>query len=90
MTRQASIRMSRMIGDGIALAWQVGDITFICDGGASCHMSYSSTGSTNYHESNAYMRTASVVRYTIESYGNLQLTFLSSYGDASLLLRDTT
>ena len=26
-----------------ALAWQVGDLTIICDSGASCHMSYSST-----------------------------------------------
>ena len=27
-----------------ALAWQVGDLTVICDSGASCHMSHSSTG----------------------------------------------
>ena len=26
-----------------ARAWQVGDIPVICDNGASCHMSYSST-----------------------------------------------
>ena len=26
------------------LAWQVGDLTVICDSGASCHMSHSSTG----------------------------------------------
>ena len=37
-----------------ALAWQVGDLTVMCDSGASCHMSHSSTGMINYRESNAY------------------------------------
>ena len=36
-----------------ACAWQVGDIPVICDNGASCHMSYSSTGMLNYRETNA-------------------------------------
>ena len=58
-----------------ALAWQVGDLTVICDSRASYHMSYSSTGMMNYRESNAYMRTASGARYSIEDYGDLPLTF---------------
>ena len=61
-----------------ALAWQVGDLTVICNSGASCHMSHSSSGMINYRESNAYMRTASGSRYPIEGYGNLPLTFRSS------------
>ena len=34
-----------------ALAWQVGDLTVICDSGASCHISHSATGMLNYLES---------------------------------------
>ena len=71
-----------------ALAWQVGDLTLICDSGASCHMSHSSTGMVNYHESNTYMRTASGARYPIEGYGDLPLTFRSSSDGLPLLLRD--
>ena len=51
-------------------------------------MSYSSTGMMNYRESNAYMRTASGVRYPIEGYGDLSRTFRSSSGDGPLLLRN--
>ena len=71
-----------------ALAWRMGDLTVICDSGASCHMSHSSTGMLNYRESNAYMRTASGTRYPIEGYGDLPLTFRSSSGDVPLLLRN--
>ena len=71
-----------------ALAWQVGDLTVICDSGASCHMSHSATGMLNYRGSNAYMRTASGSRYPIEGYGHLPLTFRSSFGDIPLLLRN--
>ena len=71
-----------------ALAWQVGDLTVICDSGASCHMSHSSTGMVNYRESNAYMRKASGSRYSIESYGDLPLTFRSSSENVPLLLRN--
>ena len=71
-----------------ALAWQVGDLTVICDSGTSCHMSHSATGMLNYRESNAYMRTASGSRYPIEGYGDLPLTFRSSSGNVPLLLRN--
>ena len=47
-----------------AFAWQLGDLTVVCDSRASCHMSYSSTGLMNYRESNAYMQTVSGARYT--------------------------
>ena len=73
-------------GSCSALFWQVGDLTVICDSGASCHMS-SSTGMMNYRESNAYVRTASGVRYPIAGYGDLHLTFRSSTGDVPMLLR---
>ena len=71
-----------------ALAWQVGDLTVICDSRASCHMSHSATEMLNYRESNAYIRTASESKYTIEVYGNLPLTFRSSSGNVPLLLRN--
>ena len=71
-----------------ALAPQVGDLTVIFDIGASCHMSYPSTGMMNYRESNAYMRTASGARYPIKGYGDLSLTFRSSSGYVPLLLRN--
>ena len=44
---------------GCALDWQVGNISVICDNGASCHMSSSSTGMINYRETKAFMKTAS-------------------------------
>ena len=68
------------------LAWQMGDLPVICDNGASCHMSHSSTGMINYREANATMRTASGKRYPIEGYGDLPLTFRSSSGEVPLLL----
>ena len=71
-----------------ALAWQVGDPTVICNSGASCHMSYSSTGMLNYRESNAYMRMVSCARYPIEGYGDLPFTFQSSYDGVPLLIRN--
>ena len=81
--------MSRLTRGGCsAPAWQVGDLTVICDNGASCHMSHSATGMLNYRESNAYMRTASGSRYPIEGYGDLPLTFRSSSGNVPLLLRN--
>ena len=49
-----------------ALAWQMENLPVICDNGASCHMSHSSTGMINYREANATMRTASGKRYPIE------------------------
>ena len=58
-----------------ALAWHMGDLPVICDNGASCHMSHSSTGMINYCEANATMRTASGKRYPIEGYGDLPLLF---------------
>ena len=78
------------IDDGgfIPLAWQVGDLTVICDSRASCHMSPSATGMLNYRESNAYMRTASGSRYPIEGNGDLPLIFRSSSGNVPLLLRN--
>ena len=42
----------------------------------------------NYHESNVYMRTASGAKYSIEGYVDLPLTFRSSSGGVSLLLRN--
>ena len=66
-------------GGSSALAWQVGDLTVICDSGAACHLSHSSTGMMNYRESNAYMRTASGARYPIGGYGDLPFTFRYSF-----------
>ena len=71
-----------------ALAWQVGDLTVRCDSGASCQMSYSSTGMINYRESNALLRTAGGAGYPIEGYGVSSLTVGSRSGDVPLLLRN--
>ena len=71
-----------------ALAWQMGDLPVICDNGASCHMSHSSTGMINYREANATMRMASGRRYPIKGYGELRLPSRSSSGEVPLLLRD--
>jgi len=65
----------------------MGDIAVICDNGASCHMTYSSTGMIKYHEAKTFMRTACGARYPIEGYGDLPLTFRSSEGGLGLLLR---
>ena len=69
-----------------ALAWQLGDLPVICDNGASCHTSHSSTGMIHYREANATMRTASGKRFPIEGYGDLPFIFLSSSGEVPLLL----
>ena len=63
------------IGGCSVLAWQVGNLTVICDSGASYRMPHSSTGMLNFCESNANMLTASGERYPIEGYGDLPLTF---------------
>ena len=66
----------------------MGDLPVICENGASCHMTCSSTGIINYREANTFMRTASSKRYPIEGYGDLPLTFRSSSDEIPLLLRD--
>ena len=71
-----------------SLAWQMGDLPVFCDNGASCHMSDSSTGMINYRKANATMCTASGKRYPIGGYSNLTLTFRSSSGEVTLLLRN--
>ena len=82
---------------GCTLDWQVGEISVICDNGASCHMSYSftchmsysSTGMINYREAKTFMNTDSGTKYPIEGYGDLPLTFIrSGRGEVPLFLRD--
>ena len=63
-----------------------GGLPVICDNGASCHMSHSSTGMISCREANATMRTASRKIYPIEGYRNLPLTFRSGSGEVPLLL----
>ena len=53
-----------------ALAWQMGDLPVICDNGAPCRISHSSTGMIHYLEANATMRTASGKRYPNEGHGD--------------------
>ena len=48
-----------------ALDWQVGDISVICDNGASCNMSYPYRGVIIYREAKTFMKTASGTRYPI-------------------------
>ena len=44
-----------------ALDWQVGDMSVICDFGASCHMSSSSAGMINYREAKTFIRLLAVL-----------------------------
>ena len=71
-----------------ALAWQMEDLPVICDNGASCHMSHSSTGMINYREANASMRIASGQRYPIDGCDDFPLTFrsINSSGGVPLFL----
>ena len=66
----------------------MGDILVICDNGASCHMSSSSTGMINYRETQTFMKTASSSKYPIEGYGDLPLTFRSGRGEVPMLFLD--
>jgi len=67
--------------------WQMEDIPIICVNGASCHMSYLSTGMINYRETNVFIRTASGKIFPVEGHGDLPLTFRYSKGEVSVLLR---
>lgn len=59
-------------GDYRELPRQLADIPGICNGGTSCHMSFSSTVTFNYRELNASMQTVSGERWPIEGYDNRQ------------------
>ena len=71
-----------------SLAWQMEDLPVFCENGASCHMSYSSTGMINYRKANTTMCSASGKMYPIGGYSGLILTFRSSSGEVPLLLRN--
>lgn len=61
---------------------QMGDTGVICDNGAFCHMTYSSTGMINDQlpRSENVQRTDHDARCPIGGYGDLPLTFRSSEG----------
>ena len=55
-------------------AWQVGDEAWLCDSGASTHMTPSPDGMVNYRECNLKLRIADGSTRTIEGYGDINLS----------------
>ena len=56
-------------------AWQVGDEAWLCDSGASTHMTPFADGMINYRERNLKLRVADGSTPTIEGYGDINFAF---------------
>ena len=61
-------------------AWQVKDEAWLCDSGASTHMTPSADGMVNYRECNLKLRIAGGSTRTIEVYGDINFVFRSGDG----------
>ena len=61
-------------------AWQIGDKAWLCDSGASTHMTPSADGMINYGECNLKLRIAACSTRTIEGYGDINFVFRSGNG----------
>ena len=61
-------------------AWQVGDETWLCDSGASTHMTPSADGMINYRECNLKLRITDGSTRTIEGSGDINFAFRSGNG----------
>ena len=61
-------------------AWQVGDEAWLCESGASTHMTPSADGMINYIECNWKLRIADGSTRTIEGYGDINFAFRSGNG----------
>ena len=70
-----------------ALAWQVGNLTVICDSGASCHVSLINRNDELLRVERLHAD-GKRCEIPVEGYGDLPLTFRSSSGNVPLLLRN--
>ena len=75
------------MGEGES-AWQVGDEAWICDSGASTHMTPSADCMSNYRKSNLKLRIADGSTRSIEGYGDIKVVFRSGNGLVDVLLKD--
>ena len=61
-------------------AWQVGGEAWLCDSGASTHITPSADGMINYRECNLKLRIADGSTRTIEGYSDINFVFRSGNG----------
>ena len=61
-------------------AWQVGDEAWLCNSGASTHMTPSADGMINCRECNSKLRIADGSTRTIEGYGDINFALRSGNG----------
>ena len=71
---------------GTGSTWQVGDEAWICDSGASTHMTPSADCILNYRECNLKLRIADGSTRSIEGYGDVRFVFRSGNGLVQVLL----
>ena len=76
---------SGRMGEG-ELAWQIGDESWICDSGASTHMTPSADCMLNYRECNLKLRIADGSTRSIEGYGDVRFVFRSGNGLVQVLM----
>ena len=76
---------SRRMEEGES-TWQVGDEAWICDSGASTHMTPSTDCMLNYRECNLKLRIADGSTRSIEGYGDVRFVFRSANGLVQVLL----
>ena len=69
-------------------AWQVGDEAWLCDSGASTHMTPSAYGMINYIECNLKLRIADGSTRTIQGHGDIKFVFRSGNGLVRVTLTD--
>ncbi|CAM9922406.1 unnamed protein product, partial [Laminaria digitata] len=80
--------VGREMGEGES-DWQVRDEAWICDSGASTHMTPSADYMTNYRECNLKLRIADGSTRSIEGYGDIKVVFRSGNGLlVDVLLKD--
>ena len=83
-TGECSDALGRM-GEGES-AWQVGDEAWLCNSGASTHMTPSANCMINYKECNMKPRIADGSTRSIEGYGDINLVFRFGNGLVQVLL----
>ena len=71
---------------GTGSTWQVGDEAWICDSGASTHMTPSADCMLNYRECNLKLRIADGSTRSIEGYGDVRFVFRSGNDLVQVLL----
>ena len=88
MMVQSRLQLSRPKGQASAVmfwgrmgegetAWQVGDEAWLCDSGASAHMTPSADGMVKNREQNSKARIADVSTLSIKRYGDINFVFRS-------------